>query len=91
VKLLLEKGADINLVDSDGQTALHYACSCGNKYQPFFYNSIYQGLTVSLFLGHVEVIRTLLNSHIDLEVRDNDGMQAIDNVTDPSIKKLFLS
>jgi len=30
VKHLLDKGADINILDADNQTPLHYASSCGN-------------------------------------------------------------
>ena len=35
VRLLLDRGADVNLRDDDMQTALHYACSCG---EIFFIN-----------------------------------------------------
>lgn len=29
VRLLLAAGVDVNLLDEDGQTGLHYASSCG--------------------------------------------------------------
>jgi ankyrin repeat protein len=30
IHLLVEKGADVNIVDGDGQTPLHYAFACGH-------------------------------------------------------------
>jgi hypothetical protein len=95
VQSLLEQGADVNLKDDDQQTALHYACSCGmclliqkkNNLKCLILSDII--FKISLFLGHIEVVKILLEAKVDVSQRDNDGLLASETTTEESIIKLF--
>jgi len=55
-QVLISAGANVNIAENSGKTALHFAAEAGNL--PF--------------------IQLLLSSHIDVLIKDNDGLRAHD-------------
>jgi ankyrin repeat protein len=80
LKLLIQFGANANQRDSDGQTALHY----GKIIIWMFYNWLLAACN-----GYFEVAKFLLNSGIDLNVKCNEGLTALDLATDDNIIDLL--
>jgi hypothetical protein len=90
VKLLLDKGADINAKDSDGMTALMYAASSGQTNMvEFLLNKgadinakdsddmtalMYAGLS-----GHTDTVKLLLDKGADINAKDKAGHTALGN------------
>lgn len=73
VRVLLEAGASVNAVDSDGVSALMWAAGSeaagDDKHK--------KGLLESANKGHVEVVRLLLRYKAEPDMRDKDGITAL--------------
>lgn len=73
VAVLLEAGADVNAVDSDGLSALMWA-SGSEASEDGGYK---KGLMEKPTMGHYEVVQTLLEYGAMIDTRDKDGITAI--------------
>jgi ankyrin repeat protein len=84
VKLLIEKGADINVKNNFGSTPLHYASNEGNT--EVVKLLIDNGADINVkdradttplhkasFKGHTEVVNLLIENGADIHVKDNSG------------------
>lgn len=89
VKLLLDAGADVNLQDPNGNTALMGACYKGycdivalllvydadpNKLNHNHANALFFAAT----FGHAGIVAKLLEHHINLEQKDSFGKTALE-------------
>lgn len=93
VKMLLQNGANMNLVNKDGSTPLHSAAARGRetivrllkdnaaKEDQSMLNKRDRRNRSALFLasenGHLEVVRTLLDYEVDVNITDSDGSTAL--------------
>ncbi len=82
---LLQKGADVNLIDSRGLSALHFASS--GPFVQTVELLLSHGALIDLpddieqftplmyaaSEGHAEVVKTLLDHHADITLKDKDG------------------
>ena len=89
VRSLLELGADVNVVDVYGNTALHWACAKGDF--PLIAEILVsnganinqrenQGITplmAAVMVGHIEAARKLLELGADTHVLDMEGKSAL--------------
>eukprot|EP01031_Cornospumella_fuschlensis_P038318 gene38318-46566_t len=73
VEALLEAGSDVNIVDSDGLSALMWAAGSENAYD----KSHTRGLLETAMKGHVKVVELLLSYGALFEQRDKDGITAL--------------
>jgi len=84
VKLLIQKGEDINRADDDGTTPLMVAAAKGNidiiqellNYGADFNTADKDGntpLTLSIKSGNVDAVKKFINLGIDINVQDNNG------------------
>ncbi len=92
VRLLIHRGADLNVTDSDGKTALHWT-ACGNLHtgQEFAYLLLASGAGKNLTDSNgrtalhlaarcddtEELVNIFITAGVDLNLRDNDGRTAL--------------
>lgn len=84
VALLIEAGADIEVYDAQGRTALHHACMREGYAEVFellrrgacIDVQDYQGRTPLHYAASQEIARLLLNANIDTTPCDRDGQTA---------------
>ncbi len=75
VRRLLDQGADVQLKDSNGRTALHYA-SGGKKYTAPGYQTDDDCLPEE-FAQYTQIVTMLLEAGAKIETRDNYGFTAL--------------
>jgi len=76
VKYLVEKGADINLVDKNNETPLHWAV---DRYKALFpVDKKNEKIFNTVKPETVEIIKILLENRIDKYVKDKWGLTALD-------------
>ncbi|MCI5057407.1 MAG: ankyrin repeat domain-containing protein [Flavobacteriales bacterium] len=77
IKLLLEKGANVNHQDSNGQTALHYLCRYAKQWGGGIITQTVNGVTTEIentrFKEHQSVFKVLLESGADVNLETNYG------------------
>lgn len=89
VEKLLARGADVNAVDNDGDTALHGAAQSGNVEivrllldkgaNPNAKNKVGgTPLMWAAVYGHTDAARSLLSKGADASLKDNDGITAVE-------------
>ena len=101
VKLLIEKGADIDAKDNDGVTALMYVSRAGDleiaKYLLENGADInakdskwgYTALIYAAEYVNLEIVQFLIESGADVNIKNNDGKTALDLVETEEIKKVL--
>jgi len=101
VKLLIEKGANINLKDLDGWTPLIFAVNSNRiDVVPFLIdngadlnitaNTGYTALHYAVRISKVNITKLLLYEGIDVNILDNARKPAFDYAKTEEIKKLIL-
>ncbi|WP_371253976.1 ankyrin repeat domain-containing protein [Orientia tsutsugamushi] len=87
LQLLLDNGANVNLMDNDGYTALHYASACGNTYvvRCLLDNNADINITGKNTVvhsaaknGHKDMVQFWLDRYPNMiNLQDNDGNTAL--------------
>lgn len=89
-KILIDRGADVNSKNKDGQTPLHKASRYGNSRNiaPRFKHRIE---TFSfLFSGHDQTVKLLIGRGADVNSKDNGGLTALGLATSNSNSRNIL-
>jgi serine/threonine-protein phosphatase 6 regulatory ankyrin repeat subunit B len=101
-KLLLEKGASLDIQNTNGNTALIRASSYGHTeiveiliqkgakldiQDINFYNT---ALMFASYRGHTEIVRLLVKKGADIYIEDKRGKTALDYAKNNEIKKILL-
>jgi len=101
VKLLLNKGADVNIQDDLGVTPLHHACYKGhivivqvlldfgascNITSNYSETSLHKACK----LGYIEIIEILLDHGAAQNIKNKDGKKPLDFLNPDQLKKLDL-
>lgn len=92
IKLLVERGADINVKSDNGDTALFKAIqNCDSNYQKSFFSSL-KDMLLSNKEGkeNLELIRILLSKGADVNERCTNGMTSVFIVQSPEILRCLL-
>jgi ankyrin repeat protein len=93
VRVLLERGADIEARDSDNWTPLHVACAWGHLAVTRLLldagadmnvrdNDGHAPLNVACIFHNARIIRLLLERGVDVNIRDNWGKSPLDRAMD---------
>ncbi|WP_353279095.1 ankyrin repeat domain-containing protein [Wolbachia endosymbiont (group A) of Cydia amplana] len=90
VKLLVEKGANVNVADAEGYTALHLAVTekrletvrelikSGANVNAEEYENKCTSLHLACMVGKVEIVEELVKAGAEIEQADKFGMTAMD-------------
>ncbi|WP_425384092.1 ankyrin repeat domain-containing protein [Wolbachia endosymbiont (group B) of Eupithecia inturbata] len=90
VKLLVEKGANVNVADAEGYTALHLAVTekrletvrelikSGANVNAEEYGNKCTPLHLACMVGKVEIVEELVKAGAEIEQADKFGMKAMD-------------
>ncbi|WP_264337597.1 ankyrin repeat domain-containing protein [Wolbachia endosymbiont (group B) of Dolichovespula media] len=90
VKLLVEKGANVNVADAEGYTALHLAVTekrletvrelikSGGNVNAEEYGNKCTPLHLACMVGKVEIVEELVKAGAEIEQADKFGMTAMD-------------
>ena len=101
VKLLIEKGADIDAKDNDGVTALMYVSRAGDleiaKYLVENGTDInakdsdwgYTALIYAAEHGNLEIVKYLVEKGANVNIKDNHGRTALDLAETEEIKEVL--
>lgn len=100
VRILLQEGCDVNLLNDDKNNALWFACISNNReivrrlisHGCNINNQNINGATClmhSAFRGDVEIIKELIKAGSDITKTTNDGFNALDSATTVPVLKLL--
>lgn len=85
VRLLLDNGADATIAQDNGWTPVNAASESKQSSRYEYWNETYANFTFTLG-GHIDIVKLLLDSGIDITTANNDGWTPLNTASDSKLR-----